>query len=88
MNNKYRNRFVNSIEEDINQDKYIDPERIAKGIQYLDDAQAVLQRKAERLVKKYAAEVKEAGKNVDTELAAMGIVVSEDELSAELEAAE
>ena len=88
MNNKYRNRCVNSIEEDINQDKYIDPERIAKGIQYLDDAQAVLQRKAERLVKKYAAEVKEAGKNVDTELAAMGIVVSEDELSAELETAE
>ena len=87
MNNKYRNNFVNSIEEDINQDKYIDPERIAKGIKYLDEAQAVLQRKGERLVKKYAGEVAAEGKNVDAELAAMGIVVSDDELTKELEAA-
>jgi hypothetical protein len=88
MNNKYRNRFVNSIEEDINQDKYIDPARLATGVKYLDEAQEVLQRKAERLVKKYAAEVAAAGKNVDTELAAMGIVVTDDELTKELEAAE
>jgi len=86
MNNKYRAQFVDRIEQDINMDKYIDPDRIAKGIRYLDEAQAIVQRKADRLLKKHATEVAAANKEADAALAAQGIVVSEDELTAELEA--
>ena len=86
MNNKYRAQFIDRIEQDINQDKYIDPDRIAKGIQYLEEAQEIVQRKADRLLKKHAEEVAAANKEVDAALAARGIVVSEDELAAELQA--
>ena len=87
MNNKYRAQFIERIEQDIDQDNYVDSERIAKGIQYLDEAQAIVKRKASRLIKKHAAEVAAANKDVDAELAAQGIVVGDDELAAELEAA-
>tara|TARA_R110002020_G_scaffold428557_1_gene638116 strand:+ start:76 stop:342 length:267 start_codon:yes stop_codon:yes gene_type:complete len=88
MNNKYRAQFIERIEDDIDQDNYVDPERLTKGLKYLDDARAIVKRKAGRLVKKYAAEVAAEGKNVDAELAAQGIVVGDDELAAELAAAE
>jgi len=82
MNNKYRNNFIERIEQDIDQDKVIDPERIAKGIQYLDEAQAILRRQATRIIKKHKKELEAANKDVDAELAANGILVTEEELSA------
>lgn len=81
MANVYRENYINKVLEDADAGRHVDPERLTTAIQYLDDAHAVLQNRQKQIISKEEKRLAALNKDVDAELAAQGIVVTEEDLN-------
>ena len=81
MANQYRTNFVDKVIADMDADVHVDLDRLNTAIQYLDSAQEVLERKAERLVAKEMKELQKANKAVDQQLSEEELEEVEQELT-------
>ena len=81
MANQYRTNFVDKVIADMDADVHVDLDRLNTAIQYLDSAQEVLERKAERLVAKEMKDLQKANKAVDQQLSEEELEEVEQELT-------
>ena len=81
MANQYRTNFVNKVIADLDDEVHVDLDRLNTAIQYLDSAQEVLERKAERLVAKEMKDLQKANKAVDQQLSEEELEEVEQELT-------
>ena len=81
MANQYRTNFVDKVIADMDADVHVDLDRLNTAIQYLDSAQVVLERKAERLVAKEMKDLQKANKEVDQQLSEEELEEVEQELT-------
>ena len=69
MKNKYRANYVDSIINDLDNEVYVERDRLEKAIQFLNEASAINKREQERLIKKAKKEQAAENKRLDVELA-------------------
>ena len=81
MANQYRTNFVDKVIADLDADVHVDLDRLNTAIQYLDSAQEVLERKAERLVAKEMKDLQKANKEADQQLSEEELEEVEQELT-------
>lgn len=81
MANVYRENYINKVLDDVDGNRHVDPDRMSKALQYLDDAHAVLQNRQKQIISKEEKRLAALNKDVDAELAAQGIVVTEEDLN-------
>tara|TARA_R110002051_G_scaffold238040_2_gene298867 strand:- start:42 stop:272 length:231 start_codon:yes stop_codon:yes gene_type:complete len=68
MNNKYRNNYIDSTLNDIDNDLHVDGDRLNKAIFYCDDAERIIKAEQERLIKKLHKEQAAENKSLDAQL--------------------
>ena len=68
MQNQYRNNYVNTVINAIDNGEYVDGEVINKAIEYCKDGIRVLDNKVERLVKKEKKDLAAQHKELDVQL--------------------
>ena len=69
MKNKYRANYVDSIINDLDNEVYVEKDRLEKAIHFLNEASAINKREQERLIKKAKKEQAAEHKRLDAELA-------------------
>jgi hypothetical protein len=77
MANQYRENYINSVLEEEENGRYIHPDRINKALEYLDDAERILNVKINRTINKAKKEMAAENKKLDAELALVGDDISE-----------
>ena len=70
MHNKYRNNFINSTLNDLDNDVHVDSDRLNKAIFYCQDGERIIQAEIARLVKKIRKDQAAENKALDAKLAA------------------
>ena len=69
MKNKYRANYVDSIINDLDNESYVEKDRLEKAIHFLNEASAINKREQDRLIKKAQKEQADENKRLDVELA-------------------
>jgi|TARA_R110000851_G_scaffold292900_2_gene447464 hypothetical protein len=69
MKNKYRANYVDSIINDLDNESYVEKDRLEKAIHFLNEASAINKREQDRLIKKAQQEQADENKRLDVELA-------------------
>jgi len=69
MKNKYRADYVDSIINDLDNESYVEKDRLEKAIHFLNEASAINKREQDRLIKKAQKEQADENKRLDVELA-------------------
>ena len=69
MQNKYRNNYINSTLNDLDNDVHVDSDRLNKAIFYCQDGERIIQAEIARLVKKLKKEQAAENKALDAKLA-------------------
>jgi hypothetical protein len=69
MKNKYRANYVDSVINDLDNESYVEGDRLTKAIDFLNEASAINKREIERLVKKAKKEQADEHKELDAQLA-------------------
>ena len=69
MANVYRTNYVNNVLTDVDNDAYVDGNRLQTAIKYVKEAQATLERNEQRLINKELKQLEKLNKEADVQLA-------------------
>ena len=68
MANVYRTDYVNNVLTDIDNESYVDGNRLQTAIKYVKEAQATLERNEQRLINKELKQLEKLNKEADAQL--------------------
>lgn len=69
MANVYRTDYVNNVLTDVDNNAYVDSNRLQTAIKYVKEAQATLERNEQRLINKELKQLEKLNKEADVQLA-------------------
>lgn len=69
MANVYRTNYVNNVLTDVDNNSYVDGNRLQTAIKYVKEAQATLERNEQRLINKELKQLEKLNKEADVQLA-------------------
>lgn len=69
MANVYRTNYVDNVLTDVDNNSYVDGNRLQTAIKYVKEAQATLERNEQRLINKELKQLEKLNKEADVQLA-------------------